>query len=140
MVSISHRLNHFNLGDGSVALDGYDPVSYFNGGPRKGLKSIKKRYNGVNYLFATEENQKMFEGDPEKYEPAYGGWCAWAMYGGNKYEVDPENYKIVDNRNLLFFKGWTADTLKKWNKLAKTQGEVSMLQNADLNWVETIAK
>ncbi len=139
-VSLSQRLNHYNLGDGSVALSGYDPVSYFNAGPHKGQPNIKKRYNGVNYLFANEANRKLFEADPEKYEPAYGGWCAWAMFEGKKYEVDPENYKIVDGRNLLFYKGWTGDTLKKWNNLSEEKGEVSLTRSADTNWGKTIAK
>ncbi len=139
-VSLSQRLNHYNLEDGSVALSGYDPVSYFNGGPRKGKKALNLRHQGVNYYFATEANRKLFEADPEKYEPAYGGWCAWAMSKGSKYEVAPENYKIVGGRNLLFYKGWTGDTLEKWNKSSAESGEDSLIQTADSNWVKTVAK
>ena len=137
--SLSQRLDHYNLQDGSVALSGYDPVSYFDGGPRKGNKSLKSRHQGVNYYFATEANQKMFEADPEKYEPAYGGWCSWAMYKGSKYEVDPENYKIINGRNLLFYKGWKTNTLDKWNKLAEKKGDAPLLRDAGANWQKTIA-
>lgn len=132
------RLHHYNLQEGAIALSGYDPVSYFKGSPQKGKKSIRVRLNGVNYLFVNEENKKAFEADPEKYEPAYGGWCAWAMLDGTKYKVDPENYKIIDGHNYLFYKGWTGDTLKKWNEKAQEEDENGLVKTADQHWVETL--
>ena len=39
--------------------------------------------------FASKENLETFLSNAEKYAPAYGGWCAYAMLDGDKVEVDP---------------------------------------------------
>lgn len=69
-------------GTSHLALSGYDPVAYFpegGGKPAKGAQSISLVHGGVLYRFATEANKAAFESNPARYEPAYGGWCAWAM-------------------------------------------------------------
>jgi len=125
---------HFNLSDG-VALDGYDPVSYFDGEPLEGEESITADFEGITYQFASESNKEKFLADPQSYEPAYGGWCAWAVADGSKYKVDPETYKIQDGRLLLFYKGLLGDTLKKW----EDGNEDELLMSADGHWVDLSA-
>ena len=46
--------------------------------------------------------KKAFDRNPEKYIPAYGGWCAFGMSVSDKFPVDPTNFKIVDGRLMLF--------------------------------------
>src|SRR5262245_15493844 len=78
-------VKHYNLGPDKVAIRGYDPVAYFSPGKAlKGRKEISASHRGVTYLFAVEENKKLFAQSPEKYVPAYGGWCATAMAKGEK--------------------------------------------------------
>jgi YHS domain-containing protein len=120
---------HLNLKDG-VALEGYDPVSYFRNAPAKGKKDLRFTYNGATYLFSTGENLAEFRANPGRYEPAYGGWCAYAMGdSGEKVKVDPETYKIVDDRLYLFYNFWGNNTLKSWNK-----DESRLRAAADRNW------
>ena len=70
--------------------------------------------------------------DPLRYLPEYGGWCAYAMgESGDKISVDPETYKIVDNRLYLFYNTFLNNTLKKWNAR-----EEELLSKADLHWRE----
>jgi len=130
------RTKHFNLEDGSLAIQGYDPVSYFKAGPEKGDKDIAHTYKGVTYRFANEANLNRFKKDPEKYEPVYGGWCAHAIgNSGEKVEVDPETYKIIDDKNYLFYNFYFTNTLKKWNAR-----EVQLQESADSNWDRIFSK
>lgn len=109
------RTEHLSLKKG-LALQGYDPVSYFLEGPKEGSKAITATVKGVTYRFSNEANKETFLADSAKYEPAYGGWCAWAMLDGDKTKVDPETYKIVDGRNFVFYNGFFGNTLKSWNE------------------------
>jgi YHS domain-containing protein len=123
------RTSHFNL-DGAVALDGYDPVSYFQKSPAEGDKNNSYTFKGVTYYFSSATNLALFKAAPEKYEPAFGGWCAYAMgETGEKVKVDPETYKIVDGRLFLFYNFWGNNTLKEWNK-----DEAAFKEAANRNW------
>ncbi|MEM9799689.1 MAG: YHS domain-containing (seleno)protein [Planctomycetota bacterium] len=129
-------LKHYDLGKGSVALDGYDPVAYFpeyGGKPSKGSKKITTKHRGVVYRFASEANRKAFLADPERFEPAYGGWCAWAMADGkgNKTEANPKSFTIEGGRLYVFYDGFFGDTRKKWNKKG---GAPKLASNSDANW------
>jgi YHS domain-containing protein len=100
-----------------LAIKGYDPVAYFpegGGEPKKGKPEFAFEFKGVTYHFASQENLDRFKADPAKYEPAYGGWCAWAMRDGDKVQVDPKSFLVQGNRLLLFYDGWLGDTRAKW--------------------------
>lgn len=63
-----------------VAINGTDPVAYFTmSKPVQGSADHALNWNGVKWHFALDETRQMFEGDPEKYAPQYGGHCAYAM-------------------------------------------------------------
>ena len=127
---------HFNL-DEQLAIQGYDPVAYFTAGKaQKGKKNITASHSGVTYRFASEEHKALFEADPAKYEPAYGGWCAYAMgYDGSKVKIDPKTFKIIDGELYLFYNFYFNNTLKSWNK-----DEQSLHNSADNNWAEILKK
>lgn len=127
---------HSFLLERGVALDGYDPVSYFRGAPARGSASRAMTHLGVVYRFSSDENRDAFVADPARYEPAYGGWCAWAMIDGEKVEPDPKTFKIVDGRLLLFYNGLLGNTLARWNEPAAQQGEEKLLALADAQWAK----
>lgn len=130
------RKKHFNIESSGLAIQGYDPVSYFSNSPTKGKQDIYLFHKGVKYLFASQQNLQTFKANPEKYEPAYGGWCAYAMGKyGEKVEVDPLKYKIVDGKLNLFYYSIINNTLTKWN-----EDEKALKPKADHNWNETIRK
>lgn len=128
------RKKHYNLND-NVALSGYDPVSYFANKPIEGNKDINYTYKGVTYYFLTEKSKAAFKANPEKYEPQYGGWCAYAL--GKKdpdlMDADPETYKITNGKLYVFYNSFGVNTKKKW-----TKNESDMQQNADKNWNKII--
>jgi YHS domain-containing protein len=89
------RQKNFRLNSANIAMNGYDPVSYFRAGPEKGSKSIIHLYRGIYYWFKTEANRDEFISNPGKYEPAWGGWCGHAMaLQGEKVEINPLCYFI----------------------------------------------
>src|SRR6266581_2233702 len=72
------RKKNFNIKK-NIAIEGYDPVSYFDNKPTEGESKWTFTYQGVTYQFSSAANLARFKANPEKYEPAYGGWCAFAM-------------------------------------------------------------
>lgn len=124
------RSSQYNL-ENKVAILGYDPVGYFNHGKAiKGKKEILISYQGVTYKFSSAENKETFLKNPSKYEPQYGGWCAYAMgSAGEKVEINPETFKIIDGKLYLFYNAYFNNTLKSWNK-----DEANLKVKADNNW------
>jgi YHS domain-containing protein len=95
----------YNL-EAGLALKGYDPVSYFAEGgslPQKGKSTLSIDYKGVTYFFANNNNREVFKTMPERYEPTYGGFCAWAMANGSAIDIIPDIFTINGNRLHLFF-------------------------------------
>jgi YHS domain-containing protein len=129
----ANRKKHFLLEKG-VAINGYDAVSYFSQNPLKGKKTLSYEYGGVKYQFANEANLAAFVKNPAKYEPQYGGWCAYAMgNAGEKVEVDPETYKIINGKLYLFFHTFYKNTLTSWNS-----DEKALKIKADNNWAKIL--
>lgn len=85
-----------------TAVEGYDVVAYFTDGkPVEGSKDHSVEWKGVDWYFANAEHKKMFEADPGKYAPQYGGYCAWAVSQGYTASTIPEAWKIVDGKLYL---------------------------------------
>jgi len=124
------RVKAFNL-EKSLAIQGYDPVAYFLLNKAvKGNKENAALADGVIYHFSSISNKELFLKEYKKYEPQYGGWCAYAMGATNqKVEIDPESFKIVNGKLYLFYHSWVNNTLNKWNN-----DEVSLKAKADKNW------
>lgn len=124
------RASQFNLENG-LAIKGYDPVAYFNQNKSlEGHKQFSVNFDGITYRFANAANKEVFLKDPKKYEPQYGGWCAYAMGAtGQKVEIDPETFKIANGKLYLFYHSWANNTLPKWNK-----DEANLKQKADKSW------
>lgn len=130
------RVKQFNLEKG-VAIQGYDPVVYFTlNKAMKGNKNISAVADGVTYYFSTTSNKDLFLKDFKKYEPQYGGWCAYAMGATNeKVDIDPETFKITNGKLYLFYHTWVNNTLPKWNV-----DETNLKAKADKNWKVILMK
>lgn len=142
LLSINSRAESFaNLKSG-LALEGYDPVSYFDTTlaasekPKMGNAKFQIQHDGATYYFVNETQKAMFHKDPKHYVPAYGGWCAYAVADSkSKVEVDVRNFLIQDGRLLLFYKDFFRNTRKTWSKDSSTY-----LVKADANWPEVKSK
>jgi YHS domain-containing protein len=97
-------------------IRGYDPVAYFTEGrPVPGRSNLSLEHEGGTYLFATAANRDTFKANPEKYVPRYGGYCAYGVAIGKKFDIDPSSWRIVDgklyfNLNPTILEKWSADT------------------------------
>lgn len=129
------RSKQFNLEKG-LAIQGFDPVSYFQGKPAKGSKDHAVSHQGTIYYFASVANAEIFKKNPAAYEPQYGGWCAYAMGSkGEKVSIDPKTYKITDGKLFLFYNRFFNNTLEDWN-----EDEKGLKQKADANWQKKFLK
>lgn len=131
--TVDLRQKHFNTKK-LVAMEGYDPVSYHEGKPVEGSEKFQLQHQGVIYRFSSNANLNKFKTNPEKYEPAYGGWCAFAMgETGEKVKIDPETFKILDGKLYLFYNFWGNNTLEGWN-----EAEKKLKEAVDRNWKKAI--
>lgn len=97
-----------NLTEEGVAMKGYDVVAYhLDARPIPGNRSIAVEHGGATYQFASEENRQTFLSDPDRFAPAYGGYCAFGVLMGEKVDSDPAQFRFVDGRLLVFFSGGT---------------------------------
>ena len=109
-----------------LALHGHDPVAYFKSGrPQHGKAEFTAQHDGAAYYFANEANMKTFTSNPDRFVPAYGGYCAYGVSVGKKFDGDPRYWKIVDdklylNLNADIAKAFNADVTGSLNK-ANTQ-------------------
>lgn len=120
-----------NVPSTGLALEGYCPVAYFAvNKPVRGKAKHQSTYQDVTYYFVSSDAKKEFDKDPEKYVPAYGGWCAFGMAVEDKFPVDPTNFKIVDGRLMLFLRNPGVDALELWND----GDEAEYIKKADAHW------
>jgi len=122
-----------NLDKNSLAIQGYDAVAFFTDNkPVKGDQKFSSSFKGATYIFSSKEHKELFDKEPAKYEPAFGGYCAYGVSRNKLVEIDPEAFQIVDGRLILqYSKGIRND----FNK--DTQGN---LAKANANWPGLIEK
>lgn len=131
-----HPIN-CNVSSDGLAIEGYDPVAYFTtGNAVEGSKDYAFTVDGATYRFINARNRDLFKAAPSKYRPQYGGWCAYAMGAkGEKVEVDPKTFKVLDGKLYLFYNKYFNNTLRSWNK-----DEANLKGKADANWTSKYTK
>ncbi len=121
----------FSTGDG--AIRGYDPVAYFSESrPVKGRSDITHSWNGATWHFSSEQNRTTFVSAPDKYAPAYGGYCAYAVANGYTATTDPDAWSIVNGRLYL---NYSQGVKKRWEKNIS-----GYIKSGDANWPGVLAK
>lgn len=112
-----------------IAIHGFDPVAYFSEKkPVQGSAVHSLVHEGATYRFSTAGNMKTFKANPAKYLPAYGGYCAFGVSVGAKFDGDPRYWKIVDGRLYL---NLNADIQQNWFK--DIPGNI---KKAEKNWTK----
>ncbi|MFD2587640.1 YHS domain-containing (seleno)protein [Croceitalea marina] len=120
----------YNTKKGYVAK-GYDVVAYFDNKATVGDEKYTAEYDNVKFKFSSQENLEKFKGNPKKYLPKYGGYCAYAVaVSSKKVSVNPETFEIRDGELLLFYNSGKTNTLALWNNESP---EVLKIK-ADKNW------
>ena len=89
--------------DSSVMLDGHDVVSYFTQGRHAmGTPQFKSVHQGVAFYFASAEHKALFDREPAKYVPQYGGFCANGIVYGIPWGGDADTWRIVGGKLYIF--------------------------------------
>ena len=84
------------------AVQGYDVVTYHTGKrPIRGNGNYTSVHDGAVYQFSSKENLERFESNPEKYVPAFNGYCAFGVSVGKKFIGDPEVFRVIDGKTYL---------------------------------------
>jgi YHS domain-containing protein len=110
-----------------VAIRGYDPVAYFTDmKPVKGSAEFRAEYQGSTFHFSSAAHRDAFLGNPTKFAPQYGGYCAFGVAKGYKATTDPAAFTVTGGKLYLNYNGtvralWVLDI----------QGYV---KKADENW------
>lgn len=116
-----------------VAIDGYDTVAYFSEKKAtKGSEQYTYDWAGAKWHFATEANRIAFAGDPEKFAPQYGGYCALNIaYGAISRKPVSADFEVYRGKLYLFGEATANMTPKKnwWQS-----GPVKNIRDADTEW------
>lgn len=95
-----------------------------------GEAAFEADWKGARWRFASAKNRDDFLAAPERFEPQYGGFCAWAVAArGKLYSTQPQNWSIVDDKLYLNFNddiqrkweadiaGFIADAARRWPEI-----------------------
>jgi YHS domain-containing protein len=116
-----------NLDKTGVAIQGYDPVAFFTDHkPVKGRAEFARKHDGAIYLFSSKEHKDVFDKEPAKFKPVFGGYCAYGVSRNKLVEIDVDAFQIVDGRLILQY---SKSVRNDFNK--DTQGN---LAKANANW------
>ncbi len=122
-----------NLDKSGVAIQGYDPVAFFTvGAPVKGSPEFTSTYHAAVYQFHSAKNKATFDGEPAKYEPQFGGYCAYGVSRNALAPIDIKAWQIVDGRLLMQKSISIRDDFNE-----DTKGN---LKKADSNWPKLLEK
>ena len=132
-VSTTSAKTLLNVDKSGVGIKGYDPVAYFTDNKAiKGSAQFQSDSNGVTYHFVSTQNKAAFDANPAKYEPQFGGFCAWAVSQGYTAPIDPKAFQVVNGRLLLQY---SLSVRKQFSQ--DTEGN---LRKADANWPAIVEK
>jgi YHS domain-containing protein len=111
----------------SVAINGYDPVAYFQDNkPLAGKAEFSFEWNEAKWQFATAENLAKFKEHPEQFAPQYGGYCAYGASRGYLAQTDPLAFTILENKLYL---NYNLDVRTEWMKEVNNR-----IAKANENW------
>ena len=133
VISLLPAKSLVNTDRSGIGIRGYDPVSYFTDGkPEKGLPQFSSTADGVTYLFISAAHKAAFDANPSKYEPRFGGYCAYGVSRGSLIEIDPFAFQVVNGMLLLQY---SKGVMVKFNK-----DQTACLQKAETNWPVLVEK
>ena len=122
-----------------LAVHGYDVVAYFTEGrPTQGSAKYASVYKDATYRFASQANLDAFEADPDAFAPRYGGYCAYGVAVGAKFDGDPHLWRIVDgalylNLNQEIQEIWEEDIPDNIEKADRNWAEIAHKSPAELS-------
>lgn len=115
----------------SLGLSGYSPVSYLESNRAEpGSPRFSAEHDGVTYFFTSGAQRRAFIASPDRYLPAYGGYCAFGCSVDSKFIPDPTSFEIIDGRTHLFLKNDEVNARSLWNEASAHE----VKRKADAYW------
>ncbi len=116
-----------------VAINGFDPVAYFtDGAPVLGTDAYTSDWNGAKLQFASAENKAMFDAEPDKFAPQYGGYCAYALSKNAIAKTSPDAWTVADSKLYL---NYDTSVREIWR-----QDQSGNIARADQNWPTVLSR
>jgi len=110
----SDMMMDINKNKEGVAINGYDPVSYFTDGKAEiGMSGYSYKWMGATWQFTNEDHLKMFKENPAMYAPQFEGYCSYAACINKMVPADPTLWTIHDGKLYL---NVNADAQKMFKK------------------------
>lgn len=89
--------------DARVMLQGHDVVAYFTDGRHmRGQRQFSSVYEDVSFRFASAEHKALFDADPKRFLPQYGGYCANGIAYGIPWGGDADTWQMIDGKLYIF--------------------------------------
>lgn len=86
-----------------LMLFGADVVAYFTQNAYvQGNAQYASKYQDVDFHFSSAEHKAMFDAEPEKFLPQYGGYCANGIMFGIPWGGNASDFKVVDGKLYIF--------------------------------------
>ena len=85
------------------------------------------------YWFASAEHKALFDANPAKYAPAYGGYCGYAASIDRLSPISPDWFQIIDGRLV------SSSTTRR-PTISSTRSWPSNVVKADKNWPGLVAR
>ena len=115
------------------SISGYSPVSYFTEGvPQLGDPKFAVENRGRVYYLTSAEQVEIYNANPDKYRPLHDV-CPYSLALGKVKPLDPNHFKIVDDKLLLFHVNDDKNALFEWNN--STLSEEELLRRAEGNQI-----
>lgn len=117
LVAFGQETKYFS--NKGIAINGYDPVAYFTEGRAvAGKAEFSVAWKGVEWLFASSGNRKLFVENPDAYAPQYGGYCAFGASDHHLAPTDPQAWTIIGSKLFLNYSPavksqWLPDTARR---------------------------
>ena len=113
-----------------IAIGGHDSVAYHrigNAEPHQaieGNQTWKAEWKGADWLFSSKTDRDLFAANPERYSPAYNGFCANALsLGEGLISTDGSHWQIFGDRLYTFYAArgrerWLAGNFEAYKLIA----------------------
>ncbi|MEM1407233.1 MAG: YHS domain-containing (seleno)protein [Bacteroidota bacterium] len=103
--------------DEHIGLGGYDPIAYFDENKAvRGDQKISVEHEHVTYYFLSDKNRSRFLISPDKYLPAYGGWCSMTLAMGRATTPKYDNFLIRNGQLYLFERTLSVNGRELWER------------------------
>lgn len=78
-------------------------VAYFTEGRAvQGLPAHRSTHEGVTLQFASAAHKALFDADPSRYLPQFGGYCTNGIVYGIPWGGDADSWRLIEGRLYIF--------------------------------------